>query len=215
MGARAVEPRLCRFLIVDVVRFVMIDHGRIVVIDHGRITMFETFFGFGRIVGSVFDEGLSVRTPDFILLSRPISTMSVTGRAPRSTGPRFDIGSVVHDVNVLERETGTLVEEEVDDQGANQVTGGENETIVVTDGSGDGLGEETDHEIPTPIGTGSQSALFGTRSGGESFTDQDPDPGTPSGSETEDEHTGRDDEEFTDAGMTGRIFSDPSGGEDE
>jgi hypothetical protein len=62
----------------------------------------------------------------------------------------------VHCVDFLEGAAAGFAEEEVDDDGAEEVAGGEDVAVAVVDGAGDEGGEEGDEEVPDPIA----SAMF-------------------------------------------------------
>lgn len=53
----------------------------------------------------------------------------------------------VHGVNFFETAAASFAEEEVDDDGAEEVAGGEDVAVAVVDGAGDEGGEEGDEEV--------------------------------------------------------------------
>lgn len=57
----------------------------------------------------------------------------------------------VHGVDFLEGAAAGFAEEEVDDDGAEEVAGREDVAVAVVDGAGDEGGEEGDEEVPDPV----------------------------------------------------------------
>ena len=85
----------------------------------------------------------------------------------------------VEPVELLESAAVGLDEEEVDDEGADEHAASEDVTVGEVDGRGDEGGEETDEEVPDPVGGrrdghGLRTVLGGIQLGGNS-----PDHGTP------------------------------------
>jgi hypothetical protein len=68
------------------------------------------------------------------------------GRHPLGALAGRDVHDV-HGVDFLEGAAAGLAEEEVDDDGAEEVAGGEDVAVAVVDGAGDEGGEEGDEEV--------------------------------------------------------------------
>jgi hypothetical protein len=68
------------------------------------------------------------------------------GRHPLGALAGRDVHDV-HCVDFLEGAAAGLAEEEVDDDGAEEVAGGEDVAVAVVDGAGDEGGEEGDEEV--------------------------------------------------------------------
>jgi hypothetical protein len=75
------------------------------------------------------------------------------GRDPLGALAGRDVHDV-HGVDFLEGAAAGLAEEEVDDDGAEEVAGREDVAVAVVDGAGDEGGEEGDEEVPDPVALG-------------------------------------------------------------
>lgn len=98
----------------------------------------------------------------------------------------------VQPVKLLKSTALTLHDEEIDDKGTDEHAAGENVSVGKVDGAGDEGSEETDQEVPGPVGSNGQSHTLGTVLGGVQLGGDGPDHGSPghgvSGNEEASEH---------------------------
>ena len=119
-------------------------------------------------------------------------------------------GSNLADVHVVELLEGTALafdDEEVHDEDAREETAGKHVTVPEVDGAGDEGREETDQEVPGPVGRGGNGHTLGTVLGGEQFGDNGPDHGAPGHCVGRDEQTGHDNHSLTGAGGVLRVLA--------
>lgn len=85
----------------------------------------------------------------------------------------------VHPVELLEGTAATFDDEEIDDEDGDEQTAGKDIPVGEVDLVGDERGEETDQEVPEPIGGGGQGHTLSTVLGGEELRSDSPDHGAP------------------------------------
>lgn len=100
----------------------------------------------------------------------------------------------VHGVNLLNGAASGLDEEKVDNSGSSQVTSGKDVTVVVADGAGDVWREEGEEEVPSPVGSGSESQSVRAITVWEHLGVDSPNHWSPSRGESDNEETGEDNE---------------------
>lgn len=81
----------------------------------------------------------------------------------------------VHGVNLLEGSALTLDDEEVDEDGGDEVAPGEHVAVTEVDGLGDEGGEEADEEVPSPVAGGGEGHSLGAVAGREELGLDGPD----------------------------------------
>lgn len=106
--------------------------------------------------GQVVDPLLAFHTSSICLANVPrtgLQVQCVCGdkilalrRLPVGALARIDVHDV-HGVNLFETAASSLAEEEVHDNGAEEVAGGEDVAVAIVDGSGDERCEEGDEEV--------------------------------------------------------------------
>lgn len=85
----------------------------------------------------------------------------------------------VHPVELLEGAAASFNDAEVDDEDAEEETASEDVAVGKVDFVGDEGGEESDEEVPQPVGGGGQGHTLRTVLGGEELSANRPDHGTP------------------------------------
>ena len=100
----------------------------------------------------------------------------------------------VHGVNLLNGAASGLDEEEVDNSSSSQVTSGKDVTVVVVDGAGDVWREEGEEEVPSPVGSGSESQSVCAVTVWEHLGVDSPNHWSPGRGESDNEEAGEDDE---------------------
>jgi hypothetical protein len=75
----------------------------------------------------------------------------LTGRDPLGALHRGDLFNI-HGIELLEGAALAFNDEKVDDEGGDEVAGGEDVAVAEVDGFGDEWGEERDEEVPEPVG---------------------------------------------------------------
>ena len=122
-----------------------------------------------------------------------------------------------HLVDLLERETLGLGDEEVGEEQAADTGGTPDEENLGTEIALTGVNhvgsDVTDNEVPEPVGGGGESDTLGTDREREDLADNDPSSGTPGGGETEDVDADEHDEDGGGGGGAGESGADD--GDDE
>lgn len=113
--------------------------------------------------------------------------------------PRLDLQSV-HGINLLNGTAGSLNNEEVDGYPGQDQAASEDVTVSEVNGTGDERSEETEQEVPKPIGGSGKSHSTGTVAGRIHLSDERPNHWTPGRGEAENEETGEDDQDLAGSG---------------
>lgn len=109
---------------------------------------------------------------------QPVAVDGLVEGLPAGRLP-WDDAENVHGVDLLEGPLLRLVDEEEGDQDTEETAAGKDVAVAVVDGARDPGGEEGDEEVPQPVGGGAETHGDGAVAGGEHFSDDGPDEGTP------------------------------------
>lgn len=113
-----------------------------------------------------------------LLPGRGVVCILVARNHIRLALPRSDVVDV-HPVELLEGTAATFNDTEVDDEDAEEETAGEDVAVGKVDLVCDEGGEESDEEVPQPVGGGGQGHTLRTVLGGEELGANRPDHRTP------------------------------------
>lgn len=114
-------------------------------------------------------------------------------RRPLGASPRLDVLQV-HGVNFLKTATLAFNDEEVDNQTSNKVASSKDVTVQEIDITSNEGCEETNAEVPGPVGRSRNGHSLGSVSGGENLGLDGPDHGTPSSGVAENKETRKNDQ---------------------